>query len=125
MGVQLEAVRENLPKNGWNLLIATSEYGLKVEELGVSQKTYISEDFIRGEKEGTFGVFIWSVLTQEASEMRQRKSDLRKINQYSRELREGIAGFGLPLEVHTSFIRPERVLALRDHLERNRISYTV
>ncbi|MDP3974178.1 MAG: hypothetical protein Q8P92_05105 [Candidatus Daviesbacteria bacterium] len=125
MGINLEAAREDPPKTGWSLLIATSAYGLKVEDLGIARKTYISEGFIRGKKEGTFGVFVWSVLTEEASEEGLEKPTLRKVSQYARELREEVAGFGLPFEVRTSFVRSGRELALRDHLEGNKIGYEI
>ena len=125
MGVELVPVRSSEPRpevGWWDLIIPTADYALKVEELGVTKTTYISEELIRGRKAGTFGVFVWTVLTENASEQGLIKPVLNKIRLYSRELREEMAELGI--EAHTVMVRFERETALEDHLKRNKISYS-
>ncbi len=127
MGIELAPVTEKLKLptgySGWELLIATADYGLSVEELGIAQSTYMT-DAVRGRKEGTYGIFVWTVLTPQVNEDGLNALTRRKISQLARALREEVAGFGLPLEIYTSVVRPEREQALRKHLARNKISYS-
>lgn len=124
MGVELAPVSDKVRQSG-SLYFDYTVLGyalLDVQDLGISQGIYIS-DYVEGRREGTFGICVWVVLTPEITKEGFSKGTLKKLNRYSRELKEEIERLGVPGEVYTSFVRPEREQALRAHLDRNKIMY--
>lgn len=124
MGIELAPVieRPKLDIDPWALDFAIADYSLNLEGLGIVKRTYTG-DFIKGKRDGAYGVFVWIVLTSQVTEEGLPKATVKNIHKYSRLLREEVARFGVPLEVHTTFVKPEREQALKDHLERNKINY--
>ena len=103
--------------------IPIADYALSLEGLGIIQGTYVS-DFIRGKRDGTYGVFVWNILTPQSVEEGLSPLVTKQVKNYARLLRDEVDGFGLPVKVHTVFVRPEREQALKNHLDRNNINYS-
>lgn len=123
MGIEASIIeRPKLDIGPLALDSAIVDYSLNLKGLGIVKRIYMS-DFIKGKKDGAYGVVVWTVLTSQATEGDLPKVTVKKIHHYSRLLREEIAEFGIPIEVHTTFVRPEREQALKDLLERKKISY--